>query len=55
MATTMPTATPTADATSPVTNASISTELSTWRREAPMALSSAISRPRWATMIENVL
>ena len=28
---------------------------STWRRLAPMARSSAVSRCRWATMIENVL
>ena len=35
--------------------ASTSTERMTWRRLAPMARSRAISRVRWATMIENVL
>ena len=35
--------------------ASTSTELMTWRREAPMARSRASSRPRWATRIPNVL
>ena len=36
-------------------DASISTEPTTWRRRAPSARSSASSRVRWATMIENVL
>ena len=35
--------------------ASNSTEPSTWRWPAPIARSSAISRLRWATMIEKVL
>jgi hypothetical protein len=55
IATPKPTTTPTTEAIRPVRNASTSTELSTCRREAPMARNSAISRLRWATMIENVL
>ena len=39
----------------PITIASPTTEVSTWRREAPSARSSADSRLRWATRIENVL
>ena len=52
---TMPATNPMADATSPTSTASNSTEPSTWRCPAPIARSSAISRLRWATMIENVL
>jgi hypothetical protein len=36
-------------------SASSSTLASTWRRLAPMARSSAFSRVRWATVMENVL
>ena len=54
-ATPMPAARPTTEAMSPTTTASSSTEPSTWRRLAPMARSSAISRPRWATRIEKEL
>jgi hypothetical protein len=54
-ATPMPAASPTAEATIATTNASARTEPSTCRRLAPMARSSAFSRDRWATMIENVL
>jgi hypothetical protein len=54
-ATAMPPASPTSDATTPTTRASITTETSTWRREAPMARSRAAVRVRWATMIEKVL
>ena len=46
---------PRADATKPVTNASTTTDVMTCRRLAPIARSSAISRVRCATMIENVL
>jgi hypothetical protein len=34
---------------------SIRTDVSTWRRLAPTARNRAISRVRWATMIEKVL
>ena len=39
----------------PMVSASSSTESSTWRRVAPSVRSSASSRARWATVIENVL
>ncbi len=51
----IPATNPSAEATNPVTNASRTTDVRTWRRLAPIARSSAISRVRWATMIENVL
>ena len=54
-ATPMPAARPTTEAMSPTTTASSSTEPSTWRRLAPMARRSAMSRPRWATRIEKEL
>ena len=38
-----------------MTSASRATAATTWRREAPIARSSADSRVRWATRIENVL
>ena len=50
-----PTASPTMEATAPIVSASTTTEASTWRRDAPMARSSADSRLRWAMRIENVL
>ena len=50
-----PTARPASDAMVPITIASPTTEVSTWRREAPSARSSADSRLRWAMRIENVL
>ena len=46
---------PIAEATAPMMADSSSTERSTWRRLAPMARSIAISRMRWAMMIEKVL
>ncbi len=46
---------PTAEATRPTPMDSTRTERSTCRRLAPMARSIAISRERWATMIEKVL
>ena len=46
---------PMADATAPTMADSSSTERSTWRRLAPTARSMAISRMRWAMMIEKVL
>ena len=51
----MPTATPTADASTPTTTDSPNTCPITWRWLAPIARSSAISRVRCATTIENVL
>ena len=54
-ATPMPATKPSTEARSPITNASTSTDPITCRRLAPTARSSAISRVRWATMIENVL
>ena len=39
----------------PITSASISTEVRTWRRDAPSVRSIPNSRVRWATVIENVL
>ena len=51
----MPATNPTVDATRPTSTASNSTDPSTWRCPAPMARSSASSRLRCATMIENVL
>ena len=50
-----PTARPASDAMVPITIASPTTEVSTWRRDAPSARSSADSRLRWAMRIENVL
>ena len=50
-----PTATPTTDASTPTTTDSPNTWPITWRWLAPIARSSAISRVRWATTIENVL
>ena len=50
-----PAARPTADATVPTITDSSSTALSTCRRLAPTARSIAISRMRWAMMIEKVL
>ena len=38
-----------------MTNASITTDQSTWRREAPNVRSVANSRIRWAIVIESVL
>ena len=46
---------PISDATSPVSAASPSTERNTCRRLAPTTRSSASSRVRWPTVIENVL
>ncbi len=46
---------PMTDATRPTSAASKSTERTTWPLLAPMARSRAISRLRWATMIEKVL
>ena len=51
----MPATKPMIDATIPMTSASTIMLPSTWRRLAPMARSRAVSRWRWATMIENVL
>ena len=50
-----PPSSPTRDAPKPTTSASPSTLASTWRRVAPSVRSSASSRERWATVIENVL
>ena len=55
MAIPIPAMRPNADASNPVTNASTTTEVMTCPRLAPIARSSAISRVRCATMIENVL
>jgi hypothetical protein len=55
VATPTPAASPAAEATAPTMVASINTDPLTWRPEAPMALSSAISRVRWATVMEKVL
>ena len=46
---------PITDATKPITSVSTTTELSTWRRDAPSVRSSANSRERWATVTANVL
>ena len=46
---------PMAEATIPMASASPVTDVRIWRREAPIARSSADSRVRWATRIENVL
>ena len=46
---------PTTEATKPITSVSTTTELSTWRREAPSVRSSANSRERCATVTANVL
>ena len=46
---------PTIEAARPITAASTTTELSTWRRDAPSVRSSANSRERWATVTANVL
>ncbi len=46
---------PTAEATTPTTIDSPASDQNTWRRSAPIALSSADDRWRWAAMIENVL
>ena len=46
---------PISEATSPVSAASPSTEPNTWRRLAPTTRSSASSRVRCPTVIENVL
>ena len=51
----MPAAKPTSAPMSPTTNASRSTERVTCLRLAPIALSRANSRTRWATIIEKVL
>ena len=51
----MPAPNPIAVATTPTTSASAATPTTIWRRDAPMARSSADSRVRWATRIENVL
>ena len=50
-----PSTRPITDATRPTARASIMIEPRTWCRLAPIARSSAVSRLRWATMIENVL
>ena len=50
-----PTPNPMAEATTPMISASRATAVTTCRREAPIARSSADSRVRWATRIENVL
>ena len=54
-ATPRPAKRPATDAKRPTTAASASTDRSTCLRLAPIARSSAISRVRWATMIEKVL
>ena len=46
---------PATEPTRPTSNDSPSTDRVTWWREAPIARSSASSRVRWATSIENVL
>jgi hypothetical protein len=50
-----PAARPMAEETAPMMADSSSTERSTWRRLAPTARSMAISRMRWAMVIEKVL
>ena len=45
---------PTAEAATPSSSASSSRLRSTWRRVAPIARSSAISRERWVTIIVKV-
>ena len=50
-----PTPMPIAEATIPMASASPVTDVRICRREAPIARSSADSRVRWATRIENVL
>ncbi len=49
-----PSPSPITDATSPTITASPSTERNTWRRLAPTMRSSASSRVRWPTVMENV-
>ena len=50
-----PPSSPSSEATKPISAASKTTERRTWRRVAPSIRSSASSRVRWATVIENVL
>jgi CelD/BcsL family acetyltransferase involved in cellulose biosynthesis len=50
-----PPSSPSSDAVRPMIAASSTTERSTWRRVAPSIRSSASSRVRCATVIENVL
>jgi hypothetical protein len=50
-----PSTKPATEPTSPTARASMTTARRTWRRLAPMARSSAISRVRCATTIENEL
>ncbi len=50
-----PATSPMPDATMPTINDSTTTAVSTWRRDAPRARSSADSRVRWATTIDSVL
>ncbi len=54
MAARTPSPRPINDATSPTITASPSTERKTWRRLAPTMRSSASSRVRWPTVMENV-
>ncbi len=54
-ATTNPASMPSTAPTTPTASASPVTSSRTWRRLAPSARSSANSRWRWATVIENVL
>ena len=51
----IPAAAPRADATRPMAVDSAMTLAVTWRRDAPMARSRAISRILWATVMVNVL
>ena len=55
IATSTPSASPSTDDSRPTTNASAATDRVTCLPDAPSARSSASSRDRWATMIENVL
>jgi len=50
-----PSTTPALDAKAPMSSASSRIDRITWRRLAPMARSSAVSRVRWATVMVNVL
>ena len=50
-----PTARPSAEAITPTTTDSKTTDRTTSARLAPMALSMAMSRARWATTMEKVL
>ena len=54
-ATPRPSMKPMTDPRMPIASASTNTDRRTWRRLAPTARISAISRPRWATMIANEL